>query len=216
MRFARQGNGRDRSRLQATIYSHRQGQGCFVLKNAEEVFPATDPDREGEVIAWHLQEALKLKNATRVTDTEITEAAIRAALFNIRELEKRGIGRPSTYAAIIDTISSRKYVITEKRFLVPTALGEKIVFGLYGHFVFIKYDFARNMEQSLNDIAEGKAEYRVVISSVYDQFSREVQEFVKATGKVCEKYGKSRGHLVKKIGYDRYRLCRNPTAKGTP
>ena len=51
-----------------------------LVKNAEEVFLATDPDREGEAIAWHLQDALKLKNAKRVTYAEITEKAIKAAL----------------------------------------------------------------------------------------------------------------------------------------
>ena len=58
-----------------------------MVKNAEEVFLATDPDREGEAIAWHLQEALKLKNAKRVTYSEITEAAIRAALANPRSID---------------------------------------------------------------------------------------------------------------------------------
>ena len=58
-----------------------------MVKNAEEVFLATDPDREGEAIAWHLQDALKLKNAKRVTYAEITEAAIRAALSKPRSID---------------------------------------------------------------------------------------------------------------------------------
>lgn len=58
-----------------------------LVKNAEEVFLATDPDREGEAIAWHLQDALKLKNAKRVTYTEITESAIRAALSAPRSID---------------------------------------------------------------------------------------------------------------------------------
>lgn len=144
--------------------------------------------------------------ATALTGTVTTKKTKPAARFTeaslIRELEKRGIGRPSTYAAIIDTISSRKYVTTEKRFLVPTPLGEKIVSGLCGHFSFIEYDFTRNMEQSLDDIAEGKAEYRAVVASAHDQLSREVQEFAKATGKVCEKCGKPMAHRVKKPGKD--------------
>ena len=144
--------------------------------------------------------------ATALTGTVTTKKTKPAARFTeaslIRELEKRGIGRPSTYAAIIDTISSRKYVTTEKRFLVPTPLGEKIVSGLCGHFSFIEYDFTRTMEQSLDDIAEGKAEYRAVIASAHDQLSREVQEFAKATGKVCEKCGKPMVHRVKKPGKD--------------
>ena len=133
----------------------------------------------------------KTKPAARFTEASL-----------IRELEKRGIGRPSTYAAIIDTIPSRKYVTTEKRFLVPTPLGEKIVSGLCGHFSFIEYDFTRTMEQSLDDIAEGKAEYRAVIASAHDRLSREVREFAKATGRVCDKCGKPMVHRVKKPGKD--------------
>lgn len=88
--------------------------------------------------------------ATALTGAVTTKKTKPAARFTeaslIRELERRGIGRPSTYAAILDTIMSRGYVKTEKRFLVPTPLGEKIASGLCGHFSFIEYDFTRTME----------------------------------------------------------------------
>ena len=58
-----------------------------LVKNAETVYLATDPDREGEAIAWHLADALKLKDAKRVTYSEITEKAIRAALDTPRSID---------------------------------------------------------------------------------------------------------------------------------
>ncbi len=58
-----------------------------MVKNAEAVYLATDPDREGEAIAWHLQDALKLKDARRVTYAEITEKAIKAALDAPRSID---------------------------------------------------------------------------------------------------------------------------------
>lgn len=179
-------------------------QGWKVLADQEN---GPDEGEEGEKEPSNPVPAMKPgTKATALTGTVTTKKTKPASRFTeaslIRELEKRGIGRPSTYAAIIDTISSRKYVTTEKRFLVPTPLGEKIVSGLCGHFSFIEYDFTRNMEQSLDDIAEGKAEYRAVIAAVYDRLSSEVREFAKATGKVCEKCGKPMVHRVKKPGKD--------------
>jgi len=58
-----------------------------LVKNADSVFLATDPDREGEAIAWHLADALKLKQFQRVTFAEITEKAVRAALASPRSLD---------------------------------------------------------------------------------------------------------------------------------
>ncbi len=58
-----------------------------LVKGAEAVYLATDPDREGEAIAWHLAEALKLKDAKRVTYAEITEKAIKAALSAPRTID---------------------------------------------------------------------------------------------------------------------------------
>ena len=58
-----------------------------MAKGAEAVYLATDPDREGEAIAWHLADALKLKNAKRVTYSEITEKAVKAALEAPRSID---------------------------------------------------------------------------------------------------------------------------------
>lgn len=182
-------------------------QGWKILADQGGPCAESEGSEEGEKEPLNPVPAMKPgTKATALTGAVTTKKTKPAARFTeaslIRELEKRGIGRPSTYAAIIDTISSRKYVTTEKRFLVPTPLGEKIVSGLCGHFSFIEYDFTRNMEQSLDDIAEGKAEYRAVIASAHDQLSREVHEFAKATGKVCAECGKPMVHRVKKPGKD--------------
>ena len=62
---------------------------AYKVKNAEAVYLATDPDREGEAIAWHLADALHLGDARRVTYTEITETAVRAALRQTRDIDRR-------------------------------------------------------------------------------------------------------------------------------
>ncbi|MBB5142174.1 type I DNA topoisomerase [Desulfovibrio intestinalis] len=184
-----------------------EAKGRTLLSPGWKVLATSEDDAEGEKEPSNLVPAMKPgTKATALTGTVTTKKTKPASRFTeaslIRELEKRGIGRPSTYAAIIDTISNRQYVTTEKRFLVPTVLGEKIVSGLCGHFSFIEYDFTRTMEQSLDDIAEGKAEYHAVIASAYDRLSNEVQAFAKATGKVCEKCGKPMVHRMKKPGKD--------------
>ena len=120
----------------------------------------------------------------------------------VRELEKRGIGRPSTYAAILDTIMSRGYVKTEKRNLIPTPLGVVVVDSLCGNFSFVEYEFTRTMEQALDDIADGKAQYRVIISEAHTRLEQELQTFSRATGKVCEKCGKLMVRRTKKPGKD--------------
>ncbi|KAF3887746.1 MULTISPECIES: type I DNA topoisomerase [Nostocales] len=63
-----------------------------AVKQVQEVVLATDPDREGETIAWHLKEALGLKNPKRVVYTEITESAVRSAIAHPRELDLDLIG----------------------------------------------------------------------------------------------------------------------------
>ncbi|WP_241160261.1 DNA topoisomerase [Desulfovibrio sp. ZJ369] len=70
-------------------------------------------------------------------------------------MEKRGIGRPATYAAIMENIAARAYVKEEKAFLVPTPRGEKLVDALAGAFGFLDLDFTSHMEERLDDVANG-------------------------------------------------------------
>ena len=103
--------------------------------------------------------------------TRFSEASL------VRELENRGIGRPATFAAIVDTILKREYVRVEKRQLVPTPVGEQVVDLLTGAFSFLDYEFTRGMEDNLDAIAGGAASYREVMEMAYEQLQQEVGGF---------------------------------------
>ena len=78
----------------------------------------------------------------------------------VRELEKQGIGRPSTYAAIISTIQDRGYVEMEGRRLFATKMGEIVTDRLVENFSdLLNYDFTASMEDSLDDVAEGRKDW---------------------------------------------------------
>jgi DNA topoisomerase-1 len=105
----------------------------------------------------------------------------------IRELENRGIGRPATFAAIVDTILRREYVRIEKGRLVPTPLGEKAVALLNGAFSFIDYDFTKEMESSLDGIAGRKADYADVLGKAYERLQKELGAFASRYGVSAER-----------------------------
>ena len=92
----------------------------------------------------------------------------------IKKLESLGIGRPSTYPAILKNIQTRGYLIEEKRLLRPTELGYVVIDALAGRFSFLEYEFTRDLEQQLDDIAEGKAEYLPVVSAADARLLREL------------------------------------------
>lgn len=121
----------------------------------------------------------------------------------VKKLESEGIGRPATYAAIMDNIVTRAYVKTEKKFLVPTETGELIVDSLTGKFEFIDLGFTRDVEEDLDRIAQGEAGYKAVISKVYDQLKRELSTLqVSVTPKhPCPECGKSLRRIPGKSGH---------------
>ena len=95
----------------------------------------------------------------------------------IKELEKRGIGRPSTYASIIDTIESRGYVDKVNRALVPTDTGDVVSSFLENNFSdYISDTFTADMEDKLDLIAEGKKEYLKTLKDFYIPFKKDVRE----------------------------------------
>ncbi|MEN5458910.1 DNA topoisomerase, partial [Klebsiella pneumoniae] len=75
----------------------------------------------------------------------------------VMEMERLGIGRPSTYAAIMENITAREYIIADKKeYLSPTPVGELVCDGLVDRFRFIDLDYTRGLEEQLDQIAEGK------------------------------------------------------------
>lgn len=94
----------------------------------------------------------------------------------IKELEKRGIGRPSTYASIIRTIEERGYVEKENKALKPTDTGDVVSSFLEANFMhYINDTFTAEMEDSLDDIANGDKQYLKVLKDFYIPFAKEIK-----------------------------------------
>jgi DNA topoisomerase-1 len=94
----------------------------------------------------------------------------------IKKLEHEGIGRPSTYPAILKNIITRNYIDDSKKILRATDLGILLIDALKGHFAFLEYDYTRSLEQQLDDIAEGKAQYINVVSGIDGQLKKELAQ----------------------------------------
>ncbi len=122
-----------------------------------------------------INEPLTLKNMT--SEEKYTEPPPRYTEAGlVKELEKRGIGRPSTYASIIKTLYDRKYVTREGRAMKPTDTGEVVSSFLEKNFMsYISDTFTAEMENELDDIAEGKREYAKTLKDFYGPFHRDIK-----------------------------------------
>lgn len=94
----------------------------------------------------------------------------------IKELEKRGIGRPSTYADITNKITSREYVSKKGKSFVATPTGKKLVKFLCEHFPFMEYDYTSDMESVLDKIAHGEYSYVDMMRDFYPSFRKTIDE----------------------------------------
>ncbi len=100
----------------------------------------------------------------------------------VKELEKRAIGRPSTYAAIISTIQERGYVRVENRRFYAEKMGDIVTERLVESFDdLMDYSFTANMEESLDDIAQGEKKWRKVLDDFYAGFTKKLQLASSAT-----------------------------------
>lgn len=95
----------------------------------------------------------------------------------VKELEKRGIGRPSTYAAIISTIQERGYVRVENRRFYAEKMGEIVTDRLNQSFAdLMSYDFTANMENILDQIADGKKNWKEELNQFFKDFSQQLTQ----------------------------------------
>jgi len=185
---------------------------------------AVDPDGKGEDV-----ELPKVSEGEKLTLTDIlstekqTEPPSRYSEAGlVKELEARGIGRPSTYASIIRTIEEREYVTKEGRSLKPTDTGEVVSTFLEENFgTYISDTFTAEMEDKLDRIAEGTAKYEKILSDFYKPFLKDVKakdKLAKATDlgeadakHICPKCGASMtiklGRAGKFLSCSRYPEC---------
>lgn len=94
----------------------------------------------------------------------------------VKELDKRGIGRPSTFATIVETIKHRDYVVIEGKTYRPTDIGRNIIHKLSKNFKFMDYSYTAEMEQTLDKIAEGNLSYVQMMNDFFGPFQQECKE----------------------------------------
>ena len=137
-----------------------------------------DPEARGEdvelppVKAGEPLKLLDLRSQEKFTEPpgRYTEAGL------IKELEKRGIGRPSTYASIMRTLEDREYVMKQNKTLMPTDTGEVVSDFLEKNFpTYISDTFTAEMEDELDDISNGKREYTKTLKDFYGPFKKDVK-----------------------------------------
>lgn len=126
----------------------------------------------------------------------------------VKELEKNGIGRPSTYSSIIKSLLSRNYVEYYEKSLKPTKIGFTVIDLLMQHFdEIINSDFTASMESDLDKIEEDKVEWRKLLDQFYNTFKISIDKAKKSdkdyaikdkpTGEKCPECG---GNLLYKMG----------------
>jgi DNA topoisomerase-1 len=137
----------------------------MAKKGDEAVLPALS---EGDVLTL---EGLDPKQHFTKPPARFGEASL------VKELEKRGIGRPSTYAAIISTIQDRGYVRLENRRFYAEKMGDIVTQRLQGTFSdLLDYGFTAAMEERLDQVAEGALDWRQLLDQFYSDFSDRVQQ----------------------------------------
>ncbi|HEX7044919.1 MAG TPA: type I DNA topoisomerase [Burkholderiales bacterium] len=127
----------------------------------------------------------------------------------VKALEAYGIGRPSTYATIIDTLVRREYVTLDQRRFKPTDVGRVVNKFLSEHFQnYVDYDFTARMEDDLDAISRGEKEWRPVLREFWREFKEQVKEKeaverpgVEMLEEDCPKCGK---RLAKRLGRNGY------------
>lgn len=127
----------------------------------------------------------------------------------IKELESKGIGRPSTFSLIVSTIQDRKYVEMTDRKLIPTKLGKSVSEILVKHFPeIINESFTASMESELDQIARGENDYVKVLNDFYGPFAHALKHVENKIEKIiCDKCGFEMNIKIGRFG--KYLACSN-------
>lgn len=178
----------------------------------DKVFPDMDVNEEVKITKVDPQQHFTQPPA------RYTEASL------IKDLEEKGIGRPSTYAPTITTITGREYVAKEKGYLLPTDMGFLVTEMMEKYFSqIVNEKFTADLESHLDDIANGTSDWRRVISDFYNGFKEELKTAEKEMQEIeikdqvsdvrCDKCGEfmviKNGRYGKFLACPSYPVCKN-------
>lgn len=170
-----------------------------------------DEEEEGESKLPTLETGEVLDVSKIFGDQHFTEPPPRYSEASlVKVLEEYGIGRPSTYASIISTLQDREYVVLDKKRFTPTDVGRVVNKFLTQHFTrYVDYDFTANLENELDEIAEGGRDWIPVLDEFWQGFNQQVKDKAnidradmthELTGEDCPKCGKPLSKRLGKFG----------------
>ncbi len=206
-------------------YLFRASGSKLLFEGYQKVYKAAgDSDRDSILPDLSEGEFLEVKKTTGEQNftqppARFTEASL------VKELEELNIGRPSTYAPIVGTLSERKYVKREKKSLVPTELGFIVTDLMEKYFTeIVDVSFTAGMEDKLDDVEARGTDWKSVIRDFYGPFEKELEKADadiekvvvedKPTGEVCELCG--RPMVIKAGRYGEFIACSGyPECKNT-
>lgn len=200
------------------------GRGEFHATGQIIAFPgwlALAPEKSQETLLPVMEEKDNLKLEALKPEQHFTKPPARYSDATlVKEMEKHGIGRPSTYAPTISTIEARHYVIRDdNKRLQPTDIGKIVNDLLVEHFKsIVDLEFTAHMEEELDNIAEGTMQWQPVIAEFYGPFHKNLTEKYEAINKndimpeliteeVCDKCGSKM--LIKNGRFGPFLACSN-------
>ncbi len=208
------------AQIEETVFDIRAGKYQFQAKGEVIKFDgflaltAKEKDEEKRLPKVEAGEELKLidleskQNFTQAPP-RFTEGSL------VKELEARGVGRPSTYAPIISTLQNRVYVVKEKGKFIPTDLGLFVTDFLLENFSdLMEYEFTVRLEEELDRISEGELSWVDYLKSNYSLLDKDLKEASKVEGvkakgipleDVCPECG--RKLVIKEGRYGRFKAC---------
>jgi DNA topoisomerase-1 len=142
-----------------------------------------DEDDARKLPSMKVGEAVPLRDV--LTDQHFTEPPPRYSEASlVKALEEHGIGRPSTYASIIQVLLNREYVILDSRRFKPTDVGRAVGKFLSGHFAkYVDYDFTANLEDELDAVSRGEEDWIPLLDKFWKPFKAQIDEKVETVDK---------------------------------
>ena len=212
--------------LRASGFSVKFAGFLVVYEEARNEDVKTEEDEENVRIPSGIAEGQKQALIRLIPEQHFTQPPPRYSEASlVQALEEDGIGRPSTYAPTISTIQQRGYVVREDKRLIPTEIGIQVNDLMLQYFSdIVDYQFTARMEEDLDMIASGQAEWTEVIHEFYHPFAEDLkvaQAEMPVTksgpepiGRICPEDG---GELVIRYGrFGKFISCSNfPTCRYT-